>query len=118
MSSFIIAFWLVMPHLAMRKQRDAVIFPLTEAFERTMQEISSPTQEDGSVLIARTEELTALKKRYEPVMETYPVWLLETRKLIRLLVVLLLPALLAAGVDHLQEIVAFVSNPFQARDSN
>lgn len=87
--------WLAFPHYVMVEVRNKLLQPLTDEYELAVSETMSSAKDDTTAIIAGTERLTALQKRYEQVRDSYPTWPIEIVQLRRLAIVLFLPLLLS-----------------------
>ena len=69
--------------------------PLTDEYERAISETMASAKGDNEAIIAGTERLAALQKRYEQVRNSFPTWSIEIVQLRRLpLLLSLLPSFL------------------------
>jgi hypothetical protein len=87
--------WLAWLHLVMVQFRNELLLPLSDEYERAVIETMPSAAGDTAAIIAGTERLAALQKRYEQVRNSYPTWPIELVQLRRLAIVLILPLLLA-----------------------
>jgi hypothetical protein len=87
--------WLVLPHHAMVQARQELLLPLTDEYERALDETMQEALGDTAALSAGTERLAALQKRYEQVCNNFPTWPIEIVQLRRLVIAVILPFLLA-----------------------
>lgn len=87
--------WLIMPHLLMLKERDAVLKPLVDEYQ-TVLESPQPITETGTAsILADNDRLSAIKRRYSLIVDTFPTWPLEVTQFRRLIAALSLPALIS-----------------------
>lgn len=87
--------WLIMPHLLMLKERDAVLKPLVDEYQ-TILESPQPMTETGTAsILADNDRLSAIKRRYSLIVDTFPTWPLEVTQFRRLIAALSLPALIS-----------------------
>jgi hypothetical protein len=87
--------WLVLPHRVMVQARTELLQPLTQEYERAIRETMPSIRGDTVAIVAGTERLAALQKRYEQVRESFPTWPIEIVQMRGLAVVLILPVLIA-----------------------
>jgi hypothetical protein len=87
--------WLAWPHHVMEQARDELLQPLTDEYERAINETMPSAMGDTEAINAGTERLAALQKRYEQIRNSFPTWPIEIVQLRRLAIVLLLPLLLS-----------------------
>ena len=87
--------WLALPHHVMVQARNEHLQPLAEEYERVLMEMRPAADEATAQIVAGTERLSALKQRYELVRDSFPTWPLQVVEMRRLAVALLLPALIA-----------------------
>jgi hypothetical protein len=87
--------WLVLPHRVMVQARTELLQPLTQEYERAIRETMPSIRGDTTAIVAGTERLAALQKRYEQVRESYPTWPIEIVQMRGLAVVLILPVLIS-----------------------
>lgn len=66
--------WLWVPHKAMVKFRDRKLMILAEEFRRSIRDGHLATPADSVSIKLSTDRLAELKKSYELLKETYPVW--------------------------------------------
>ena len=87
--------WLALPHHVMVQVRNELLQPLTDEYERAISETMASAKGDNEAIIAGTERLAALQKRYEQVRNSFPTWPIEIVQLRRLpLLLSLLPSFL------------------------
>jgi hypothetical protein len=87
--------WLVLPHRVMLQARTELLQPLTQEYERAIRETMPSIRGDTAAIVAGTERLAALQKRYEQVRESFPTWPIELVQMRGLAVVLILPVLIS-----------------------
>lgn len=87
--------WLVLPHRVMLHARTELLQPLTQEYERAIRETMPSIRGDTAAIVAGTERLAALQKRYEQVRESFPTWPIEIVQMRGLAVVLILPVLIS-----------------------
>lgn len=85
--------WLIFPHQMMVKEREEMLQPLTDEYQRTLLQSLQTSASDTRGGVAQTRQLVALKQRYELVRDSFPTWPLETSTLSRIGVTVLLPLL-------------------------
>jgi hypothetical protein len=87
--------WLALPHQVMVQARNALLPLLSDEYERAISETMPSTKGDAAAIIAGTERLAALQKRYKPIRNSFPTWPIEIIQVRRLAIVLVLPLLLS-----------------------
>lgn len=83
--------WLWSPHRAMVAARDEALSPLAAEFLRSIPTAASSVHEDAETIKANTDRIVEIKRQYELLAETFPVWPIRTAALNRLVVTSLLP---------------------------
>jgi hypothetical protein len=101
--------WLVLPHQAMVKARDAELQPLVDEFQQALKETTPSAKDDAKIIDAGIERLSALKRRYEFLCSIFPTWPLELREMHQLIVALSLPALIPLVFPYLKDLFTFIS---------
>ncbi len=86
--------WLIMPHLLMLKERDAVLKPLVDEFQTILEAPQPITEAATAGILADNDRLSAIKRRYGLIVDTFPTWPLEVTQMRRLVATLSLPALI------------------------
>jgi hypothetical protein len=87
--------WLIMPHLLMLKERDAVLKPLVDEFQAILESPQPITDTATAGILADNDRLSAIKRRYSLIVDTFPTWPLEVTQIRRLVATLSLPALIS-----------------------
>jgi hypothetical protein len=83
--------WLWLPHRALLAARDEALSPLAAEFLRSIPKATSCVHEDADAIKANTDRMVEIKRQYELLAETFPVWPIPTAVLNRLAVTSLLP---------------------------
>lgn len=94
-AALLLGTWIVVPHQAMVQARNKLLQPLTHEHERALGETMAGAMSDLAAINEGTERLTALRKRYEEVRDSFPTWPIEILQLRGLVTILILPILLA-----------------------
>lgn len=89
---FVFANWLWFPHQALLDAREKVLAPLAEEFKLAAIQNSQLKDETTETIKARTERLTEIKKQYELIRDTFPIWPLQVQPLRNLLATSIMPA--------------------------
>lgn len=80
------------PHRALVRAREAALKPLADEYrEVSLQEIHS-RKKNVDAIKSKTDHLIEIKRQYQLIEETFPVWPLDTRSLRGLLATSILPA--------------------------
>ncbi|GHO84917.1 hypothetical protein [Dictyobacter formicarum] len=87
--------WLVTPHGVMVKARDAVLKPLVDEFAAILDHPQQLTKEDVTSILADNDRLSAIKRRYDLIIDMFPIWPIEVKQIRRIIATLTLPALLS-----------------------
>lgn len=91
----LVAAWLALPHHVMLHARNELLQPLAKEYERAIRETMPSIQDETAAVVAGTERLAALQKRYEQIYNSFPTWPIELVQMRRLALVLILPILLS-----------------------
>jgi hypothetical protein len=83
--------WLASPHRAMREARDATLQPLADEFQRAIAQAVPSAQDDAAAIKASTDRLAEIKRRYELLRDSFPVWPMRTQPLRSLVATAVLP---------------------------
>jgi hypothetical protein len=94
-ASLLLGTWIVLPHQTMVQARNKLLQPLTDEYERALGEMMSGGMSDLAEINEGTERLVALRKRYEEVRDSFPIWPIEIMQLRGLVTLLILPVLLS-----------------------
>lgn len=100
--------WLWGPHRAMLAMRDESLKPWADEFQRSIPEAVPSAQDDAGKIKATTDRLAEIKRQYELLKESYPVWPIQTPALNRLVATSLLPlitSLLSSFVPNIRDAV-------------
>jgi hypothetical protein len=100
--------WLWLPHRCMLAARDKALNPLAAEFLRAIPAAAPSINEDAATIKANTDRMVEIKRQYELLADTFPIWPIRTRALNRLAVTSLLPlisSLLATFVPLLWDSV-------------
>jgi hypothetical protein len=100
--------WLWGPHRAMLAAREEALRPWVDEFKRSIPEVVPSSQDDADKIKANTERLAGIKRQYELLKETYPVWPIQTPVLKGLVATSLLPlitSLLSSFVSYIQDAI-------------
>jgi len=110
--------WLFIPHRAMLRDRETVLQPLTEEFNKVLSEMTPVANAKTAQIAADTERLTELTKRYALWRDTFPVWPIEVAQIRQLMVAFILPGLvplliaLLSAIPTIPQIIKFFTqNP-------
>ena len=104
----ILTVWLALPHREMKRARDVQLQPIVDEYSKTLQETGSSITEPTVAIAEGTERLVALRKRYDQVHGSFPIWPVEISFASKLGLTLLLPlltSLVPAVIDLLTKIV-------------
>jgi hypothetical protein len=83
--------WLASPHRAMKKARDATLQPLADEFQRAIAQAVPSAQDDAAAIKADTDRLAELKRRYELLRDSFPIWPIRIQLLRSLVATAILP---------------------------
>lgn len=105
--------WLWAPHQALLRARARAVKPLTDEFQRILSE-GLPAQEEGAAAMKnRTELLAEIKKQYDLVNDSFPLWPIPVRTVKNLVATASLPVIspvLAASLSWLTNRVLALFN--------
>lgn len=93
-ASLLLVTWIVFPHQVMVQARNKLLHPLTDEYERALGETMSRAMSDVAAINEGTEQLVALRKRYEEIRDSFPTWPIEIMQFRGLVTLLVLPILL------------------------
>lgn len=105
---FVILNWLWVPHQALLDAREQALLPLAEEFKLAITEDKSLSGESTETIRLKTERLIEIKKQFDLIQSTFPVWPLEVKPLRNLLATSILPAvssLLSGPILELWKII-------------
>jgi hypothetical protein len=108
------AIWLWAPHQALLEARQEAMLPLATEYLRATEQALPVLEESAEAIKAKTERLVEIKRQYDLVRDTYPVWPLPDQTLKRLVATASLPALspfLSGLVVRLGEYLLKLFNP-------
>jgi hypothetical protein len=83
--------WLASPHRAMKEARDATLQPLADEFQRAIAQAVPSAQDDAVAIKADTDRLAELKRRYELLRDSFPIWPIRIQLLHSLVATAILP---------------------------
>jgi hypothetical protein len=83
--------WLASPHRAMKEARDATLQPLADEFQRAIAQAVPSAQDDAAAIKADTDRLAGLKRRYELLRDSFPIWPIRIQLLRSLVATAILP---------------------------
>ncbi|HTK08456.1 MAG TPA: hypothetical protein VL485_14900 [Ktedonobacteraceae bacterium] len=86
--------WLFAPHQVMQDARDAVLQPLADQFQATINSTTPSSSEDAGEIKRGTDRMAELKRRYDLLQETFPIWPAQIQVVRRMFATLSLPAIL------------------------
>jgi hypothetical protein len=98
---------LLVPHQAMVRARDAVVNPLSRAFEVFVQKTRLPG-DDQQQISSKSQQLSQIADQVKTLNEAYPVWPIEILRLRQVAVTAVLPIVIPAATAI---ILRFVSGP-------
>jgi hypothetical protein len=105
---------LVFPHRMMVDARNEALQSLTAEYQHALTQSLSSGAQDTPGISAETLRLEALKKRYDLVYSSFPVWPLDTSALSRIGVTVIIPIILPIILPAiLPSIISFISFAFQ-----
>lgn len=105
---FVIRNWLWVPHQALLDAREQALLPLADEFKLAITGDKSLSGESTEIIRLKTERLIEIKKQYDLIQSTFPVWPLEVKPLRNLLATSILPAvssLLSGPILELWKII-------------
>ena len=74
LTPIILIAWLWTPHNAMLASRNATLQPLAAEFLQTIQQSKTLVKEDIDKIKRSTDKLTEIRRQYELIVDTFPVW--------------------------------------------
>lgn len=80
------------PHQTLLRSREEALRPLADEYQRTFLQKIRPTKRTAEAIKSKTEHLVEIKRQYELIRDSFPIWPLDTRSLRNLLVTSILPA--------------------------
>ena len=83
--------WLASPHRAMKEARDATLQPLADEFQRAIAQAVPSAQDDAAAIKADTDRLSEIKRRYELLRDSFPIWPIRIQLLRSLVATAVLP---------------------------
>ncbi|WP_338257071.1 hypothetical protein [Dictyobacter halimunensis] len=102
--------WLLFPHRMMVKARDEELHPLAIEYQQALMRSLSAKTQDTQGIEAEVQHLETLKKRYDLIYNSFPVWPLKTRTLSSVVATIVIPVLLPLAFPF---IVSFIASLFQ-----
>ena len=93
LSLLLIFGWLKVPHEAMQAATNEQLQSLSEEFQRALVETQPVEGADAAAIKEGNDRLDQLKRRYQLIQDTYPVWPVEIVRVRRLVGAISLPAL-------------------------
>ncbi len=108
--------WLLSPHTAMQEALDETLRPLSEQIQNTIINTMPSNTSTSSEIKEGTDRLVELKRRYDLLVSTYPLWPAQIRQIRRLAATVSLPALItfvASLPSTYNAIVPFITHLFQ-----
>jgi hypothetical protein len=97
--------WLAFPHHLMLKDRQATLLPLVNEFQQIATKSVLVTEEETPKILADTDRLSAIKRRYELLDETFPTWPVEIRQMRNIIA--------ALGISALLQFLPYISTVIQ-----
>ncbi len=116
MAPILLSGWLLSPHTAMQEALNDTLRPLSEQIENTIISTMPSANSTSSEIKEGTDRLVELKRRYDLLANTYPLWPAQIRQIRRLAATVSLPALitfLASLPSTYNTIVPFIVHLFQ-----
>ena len=86
--------WLALPHNSMLRERQSALLPLVNEFQQIATKAVLVTEQETPEILADTDRLSAVKRRYDLINEIYPTWPVEITQIRNIIAALSLPALL------------------------
>jgi hypothetical protein len=86
--------WLLSPHQAMQEALDNALLPLANQFQSTITGETPSSTDDASKIKQGTDRLAELKRRYDLLQETFPVWPIQIQQIRRIVATVSLPAVI------------------------
>jgi hypothetical protein len=86
--------WLFAPHKVMQDARNAALQPLADQFQATITTTTPSSSEDALEIKKGTDRMAELKRRYDLLEATFPIWPAQIQVVRRLLATVSLPAIL------------------------
>ncbi|GCE06774.1 hypothetical protein [Dictyobacter aurantiacus] len=102
--------WLIFPHRMMVKARDEELQPLAIEYQQALMRSLSAKTQDTQAIEAEVQHLETLKKRYDLIYNSFPVWPLKTRTLSSVVATIIIPVILPLVFPF---IVSFIASLFQ-----
>lgn len=80
------------PHRALIRARETALKPLADEYQRTSTQAIRSKKNSVEALKSKTDHLVEIKRQYELIRDSFPIWPLDTRSLRNLLATSILPA--------------------------
>ncbi|MBO0794862.1 MAG: hypothetical protein J2P36_28460, partial [Ktedonobacteraceae bacterium] len=100
--------WLALPRYLMLKARQRVLLPLMKEFQQIAMTPLSRTPEETAQILADTDRLSAIKRRYDLLDATFPTWPVEITQIRGIIAALSIPALLPL-IPYVTDALQFLS---------
>ena len=101
--------WLTFPHYLMLKARLATLLPLVNEFKQIATQSVLVTEEETPKVLAETDRLSAIKRRYDLLNEIYPTWPVEITQVRNIIAALSLPALIPL-FPYISTVIQYIDN--------
>lgn len=102
--------WLWAPHEAMLAAREAVLTPLADEYQRMIPGASPSAQDTAGTIKDSTDRLAEIKRQYDLLRDTYPVWPIHGSVLSRLVATALLPVVTSLVPAFLGQLIKSALN--------
>ncbi|GCE31692.1 hypothetical protein KDA_71760 [Dictyobacter alpinus] len=99
--------WLITPHTFMLKVRDEILKPLIDEFDTIVNHPQAFAKDDVAGITADNNRLTAIKQRYDLIVDIFPTWPLEVKQIRRIVATLTLPAVISL-IPNIINVVNFI----------
>lgn len=80
------------PHQALIRARETALKPLADEYQRASAQAIRSKKNSVETLKSKTDHLVEIKRQYELIRDSFPIWPLDTRSLRNLLATSILPA--------------------------
>ena len=97
--------WLWLPHKAMIEARNRKLQPLADRFLESVEATQLSGEDSAERIKARTEELTELKRQYELLKDTYPVWPIRIQKIRKVIAISSTPLISIASTPLVSKFI-------------
>ncbi len=108
--------WLLAPHDAMQEALNEALQPLADQFQSTITADQPSSNASADEIKKGTDRLSELKRRYDLLQDTFPVWPAQINQIRRLVATISLPAVITFLLSLPQTykaIYEFVASVFQ-----